>query len=34
LRRLRSGLQALAIGGAASLIGFLVGELIPRLLGD
>ena len=32
LRRLRSGLQVLAIGGGAALIGFVVGELIPRLI--
>jgi len=31
-RRLRSGLHVLAIGGGAALIGFVVGELIPRLL--
>ena len=34
LRRLRSGLKVLAIGGGAALIGFAVGELIPRLFGD
>jgi VIT1/CCC1 family predicted Fe2+/Mn2+ transporter len=32
LRRLQSGLQVLAIGGGAALIGFVVGELIPRLI--
>ena len=32
LRRLRSGLRVLAIGGGAALIGFIVGELIPRLI--
>ena len=31
-RRLLSGLHVLAIGGAAALIGFVVGELIPRLI--
>jgi VIT1/CCC1 family predicted Fe2+/Mn2+ transporter len=33
-RRLLSGLHVLAIGGGAALIGFVVGELIPRLIGD
>jgi VIT1/CCC1 family predicted Fe2+/Mn2+ transporter len=33
LRWLRSGLHVLAIGGGAALIGFVVGELIPRLVG-
>jgi len=33
LRRLASGLRVLAIGGGAALIGFVVGELIPRLIG-
>ena len=32
LRRLQSGLQVLAIGGGAALIGLVVGELIPRLI--
>jgi VIT1/CCC1 family predicted Fe2+/Mn2+ transporter len=32
LRRVQSGLQVLAIGGGAALIGFVVGELIPRLI--
>jgi VIT1/CCC1 family predicted Fe2+/Mn2+ transporter len=33
LRRPRSGLHVLAVGGGAALIGFAVGELIPRLIG-
>jgi len=33
LRRLQSGLQVLAVGGGAALIGFAIGELIPRLIG-
>jgi VIT1/CCC1 family predicted Fe2+/Mn2+ transporter len=32
MRRLRSGIYVLAIGGGAALIGFAVGELIPRLI--
>ena len=31
-RRLRSGLYVLAVGGGAALIGFVVGELLPRLI--
>jgi len=31
-RRLLSGLHVLSIGGGAALIGFVVGELIPRLI--
>jgi VIT1/CCC1 family predicted Fe2+/Mn2+ transporter len=34
LRRLRSALHVLAVGGAAAIIGFIVAELIPRLIGD
>jgi VIT1/CCC1 family predicted Fe2+/Mn2+ transporter len=32
MRRLRSGLHVLAVGGGAALIGFAVGELLPRLI--
>jgi VIT1/CCC1 family predicted Fe2+/Mn2+ transporter len=32
IRRAMSGLHVLAVGGAAALIGFAVGELIPRLI--
>ncbi len=32
LRRLRSGLHVLAVGSAAALIGFIVGELVPHLI--
>ncbi|MGA9761564.1 MAG: VIT1/CCC1 transporter family protein [Gaiellaceae bacterium] len=32
IRRFMSGLHVLAIGSAAALIGFIVGELIPRLI--
>ena len=32
IRRLRSGLQVLLVGSGAALIGFLIGELVPRLL--
>jgi VIT1/CCC1 family predicted Fe2+/Mn2+ transporter len=32
LRLLQSGLQVLAVGSGAALIGFVVGELIPRLV--
>jgi VIT1/CCC1 family predicted Fe2+/Mn2+ transporter len=32
LRRLRSALHVLIVGGSAALIGFAVGELIPRLI--
>ena len=32
MRRLVSGLHVLTIGGGAALIGFIVGELIPRLI--
>jgi VIT1/CCC1 family predicted Fe2+/Mn2+ transporter len=34
LPRLRSGLQVLLIGGGAALIGYLVGTLIPHLVGE
>jgi VIT1/CCC1 family predicted Fe2+/Mn2+ transporter len=32
LRRFSSGLKVLAVGGGAALIGFAVGELIPRVI--
>jgi VIT1/CCC1 family predicted Fe2+/Mn2+ transporter len=32
MRLMRSGLHVLAIGSGAALIGFAVGELIPRLV--
>lgn len=32
MRRLRSGLHVLAVGSGAALIGFAVGELIPRVI--
>jgi VIT1/CCC1 family predicted Fe2+/Mn2+ transporter len=32
MRRVRSGLHVLAVGGGAALIGFAVGELIPRVI--
>jgi hypothetical protein len=32
MRRLMSGVWVLGIGSAAALIGFTVGELVPRLI--